>query len=157
MNNPANNPQPAALCSQIAGKGASLDPLALGVLVDSSMKVYLCPQCLALPLGQAPHQRYNQFHVFDSNLLDRDTYHATIPNGSYDVIPNNLLVPTLPTITAAIGADPNLVGMGPYQPGNPNIKTVRVCRITPLPFAYVPIFLPMTSPPGFILRQSILS
>ena len=64
--------------------------------------------------------------MFDGDLLDRDTYHATIPNDSNDMIPNNLLVPTIPTIMTTIGADPNLQGMEPYQVGDPNIETVQV-------------------------------
>ena len=86
------------------------------------MEVYLCPQRVASPLVQVPHQHHNQFYIFDGDLLDQDTYDATIPNDSHDMIPNNLQVPMVPAITAAIGADPYLIGMGPYQIGDPDTE-----------------------------------
>ena len=119
VNNTGNNTVPATLCNQIAAKGANLDPLALTIYHNGVAKIYLCLQRLDQPLGQSAHQHYNTVYTFaDSDLLDNYAYHAIIPNTCYDLIPNSILVPTVPTIMAALGADPNLTTMGPYNPGD---------------------------------------
>ena len=147
--NVGNNVVPATLRNQIAAKGASLDPLALATLHDGKVKVYLCPQRLDQPLGQPPNPRYDTFYAFDGDLLDNVAYHATIPNACYDLIPNTILVSEVPAITAALGGDPNLVTMGPHNPGDANTEAVRVRKIIPIPFAYVPIFLANEVTPRF--------
>ena len=147
--NPGNNIAVATLRNQIAAKGAALDPLALAILSDGKAKVYLCPQRLDQPLGQPPHNRYDTFYAFDGDLLDNIAYHAIIPNGSYDLIVNTVLVADVPTTLAAIGGDPNLTMMGPHNPGDANTEVVRVRRIVPVPFMYVPIFLANEVTPRF--------
>ena len=109
VNNAGNNLGPAILRSQIAAKGANLDPLDIEILHDGVAKVYLCPQNLDHPLGQHQNIRYNKFYVFDGELLYNTTYHAIFPNDGFDIISNNILVPTIPSITAALGGDLGLM------------------------------------------------
>ena len=65
-------------------------------MYDGVMKVYLCPQRLEQPSGQAPHPQYNQFYMFDGDLINRDTYHIFIPNDSYNMIPKTYWYQQLP-------------------------------------------------------------
>ena len=97
----------------------------------------MCPQKLDQPLGQPNNIRYDNLYVFDGNLLDNATYPAILPNDGFDLIPNNILVPTIPDITTALGGDCGLMEMGPYSAGGVNTETVQVQRVTPLPYAYV--------------------
>ena len=107
--NAGNNLGPAIIRSQIAAKEEILDPLGLEILRNGVAKVYLCPQKLDQPLGQPHNVRYHRFYVFDGNLLDKATYHAIIPNDCFNLIPNNILVPTIPAITFALGGDCDLI------------------------------------------------
>ena len=141
VNNGGNNAAPATLQNQIAAKGANLDPLALVILHKGVTKLYLCPQHLDQLLGPPVNPCYDTVYAFDGDLLDNDAYHAIVPNSCYNLIPNSILVPTIPTNTAALGADPNLTQLGSYNPGDTNRETTRVRGIVPIPFAYAPLFL----------------
>ena len=141
VKNYGNNLGPAILRYQIAEKGLNLYPLALSILHDVVAKVYMCPQKLDQPLGQPQNIRYGKLYVFDGNLLDNVTYHAILPNDGFDLIPNKILVPTIPAITAASGSDCGLMEIAPYSAGDVNTETVRVLRVMPLTYAYVLDFL----------------
>ena len=141
VNNAGNNLGLAIIRSQIAAKGVNLDPLALAILHDGVVKVYLCPQNLDQPLGQPHNVLYDKLYVFDSNIRDNYTYHAILPNEGFNLIPNNILVTTFPQITATLGGDRGLREMVPYLAGDVNTETVRVQRVIPLPCASVSAIL----------------
>ena len=110
---------------------------------------FIFPPNLDQPLGQPHDVRYETFYVFDGDLLDNYTYHTILPNDGLVLIPNNILVPTIPAITDAIGGDRGLMEMGPYLAGDANTETVRVRRVIPFPYAYVSAFLSNEVTPRF--------
>ena len=124
VNNAGNNAAPFSLCNQITFKVSNLEPIAFAMLYNAIAKIYLCPQRLDQPSGQQPHVHYKKFYVFDGDLLNNDDYHAILPNDFYDLIPNNILVPTVQTILAALAGNPGLSDMGPYQASDANTESV---------------------------------
>ena len=106
-NNVGNSLTPKEIRSRISGRSTTMDPLALGIFVDGRVQVYLCPQRLDQPLGQPNHVHLNQFYAFDGDLLGSTSYSVHVRDTIYGLIPNSINVPTVATINAAIGGDPN--------------------------------------------------
>ena len=94
-----------------------MDPLAFCILIGGRVQAYLCPQRLDQPLGQPDHLRWNRFYVFDADLLGKTSYSVHICDSIYGLIPNRVNVPTVATVNAGIGGDPNLQQLGPYNDG----------------------------------------
>ena len=148
-NNVGNSLTPEEIRNRINGRSTSMDPLALGVFVAGKVKIYLCPQRLDQPLGQPDHPRWNRFYAFDGDLLGGTSYNVHVRDTVYALIPNSINVPTIATITAAIGGDPNLQQLGPYNDGDAGTEVIRVRRTIVIPFAYVNTFLANEVTPRF--------
>ena len=73
-NNVGNSLTPEEIRNRINGRSTAMDPLALGILADGKIQVYLCPQRLNQPLGQPNHARWGQFYAFDGDLLGATSY-----------------------------------------------------------------------------------
>ena len=58
-------------------------------------------------------------------------------------------VPTVTTVNAAVGGDPNLQQLGLYNNGDAGTEVVRVCRTIVISFAYVNTFLANEVTPRF--------
>ena len=58
-------------------------------------------------------------------------------------------MPTVATINAAIGSDPNLQQLGPYNDGDAGTEVIQVRRTIVIPFAYVNPFLANDVTPQF--------
>jgi hypothetical protein len=87
---------------------------------DSDAKVYLCPKRLDQPLGIVAHTRWNATYAYNGDLLGSTAYNVIVNNAAYELIPNLInVVPTVATtILVAVGGDPALIAMGPYQNGD---------------------------------------
>lgn len=118
-NNAANTPV-ADIRDLVNGRASNMDPLAMIMLVvDSVAKVYLCPKWLDQPLGTVAHTRWNATYAYDGDLLGGTAYNVIVNNAAYELIPNLINVPTVATtILVAVGGDPALIAMGPYQNGD---------------------------------------
>ena len=101
-----------------------MDPLALGILIGGTVQVYLCPQRLDQPLGQPNHARWNRFYAFDGDLLGTTSYSVHVRFTIYGLIPNSVNVPTLATVNAAIGGDPDIQQLGPYNDGDAGTEVI---------------------------------
>ena len=126
-----------------------MDPLALVVLAEGKVKVYLCPQCLDQPLGQWNHVRWNRFYAFDGDLLGATSYNERVHDTIYSLIPNSINVLAIATIIAAGRGDPNLQQMGPYNDGDAGPEVIRVHHTIVIPFAYVNLLLANEVTPRF--------
>ena len=67
----------------------------------------------------------------------------------YSLIPNSINVPTIATINAAIGGDPNLQQLSPYYDGDAGTEVIYVRWTIVIPFAYVNPFLDNNVTPQF--------
>ena len=103
-----NSLTPEEILNRINRRSTAMDPLVFGILVGGKVQVYLCPQHLDQPLGQPDHPRWNRFYTFDDDLLGATSYSVQVCNTIYGLIPNSVNVPTLATVNAAIGGNPNL-------------------------------------------------
>ena len=56
--------------------------------------------------------------------------------GDFNVPNTKVTSPTVDIILAVIVADPDPPQMGPYGPGDANIKPLRIRRICPIPNSY---------------------
>ena len=148
-NNVGNSLTPEEIRSRINGRSTAMDPLALGLLVEGQVRVYLCPQRLDQLLGQPNHHRWNRFYAFDGDLLGTTGYSVHVRDSIYGLIPNSINVPTVATVNAAIGGDPNLQSLGPYNDGDAGTEVIRVRRTIVIPFAYVNTFLVNEVTPRF--------
>ena len=112
-----------------------MDPLALGIFADGRVQVYLCLQRLDQPLGQPNHNHWNHFYAFDGDLLGSTGYSVHVRDTIYRLIPNSINVPTVATITAAIGGDPNLQQLGPYNDGDAGTEVIGYGKLS---LSYLP-------------------
>ena len=148
-NNVGNSLTPEEIRNRINGRSTALDPLALGILVDGRIRAYLCPQRLDQPLGQPNHDGWNLFDAFDGDLLGSTSYSVHVRDTIYSLIPNSINVPTIATINAAIGGDPNLQQLSPYYDGDAGTEVIYVRWTIVIPFAYVNPFLDNDVTPQF--------
>ena len=132
---------PKEIRNHINRRSAAMDPLALGILVDGQVKIYLSPQRLDQPLGQPNHSCWDHFYTFDGYLLGSTSYSVYVRDTIYGLILNSINVPTVATINAAISGDQNLQQLGTYNNGDTGTKVIRVQWTIVIPFAYVNAFL----------------
>ena len=151
--NANNNLTPAELRARVSGRANNLDPQAMCTFVDGTTRVYLCPKTLEQPLGAPNHPRWDTTYAFDGDLLEGTPYNVILSNNDYNLITNIIDVPTVATITAAIGGDPTLERMGPYINGDAGTEIVRLRKIVPIPFAYTNIFLTNDVTPRFYFER----
>ena len=147
--NANNNVNPPELRALVNGRANNMDAQAMGYLVDNVVRVILCPKSLEQPLGSAAHTRWNTMYAFDGDLLGNTAFNVVVDNGIWGLIPNIVDVPTVGTITAAVGGDPGLEFMGPYVNGDAGTETIRVRKIIPIPHIYTNIFLTHEVTPRF--------
>ena len=147
--NANNNINPVDLRALVNGRANNMDPQAMGVLVDNTVKVLVCPKALEQPLGAAAHPRWNTMYAFDGDLLGGTAFNVVVDPGTFALIPNIVDVPSVATITAAIAGDPTLNFMGPYVNGDAGTETIRVRKIIPIPHIYTNIFLTHEVTPRF--------
>ena len=148
-NNVGNSLTPKEIQNCINGRSTAMDPLGLGILVEGKIKVYLCPQQLDQPLGQPDHARWGRFYAFDGDLLGTTSYNVHVCDTIYGLIPNILNVPNVAMIVAAVGGNPNLQQLGPYNDGDAGTKVICVRRTIVVPFAYFNAFLANEVTPRF--------
>ena len=74
-------------------------------------------------------------------MLGSTSYSVHVRDTIYGLIPNSINVPTVATITAAIGGDPNLQQLGPYNNGDASTEVIWIRRTIVIPFAYINLFL----------------
>ena len=148
-NNVGNSLTPEEIRNQINGRPTAMDPLALVVLIGGKVQVYLCPQRLDQLLGQPNHACWNRFYAFDSDLLGTTSYSVHIQDTIYGLIPNIVNVPTVATVNAAIGGDPDIQQLGPYNDGDTGTEVIQVRRAIVILFAYVNTFLANEVTPRF--------
>ena len=151
--NANNNTNPPELRALVNGRANNMDAQAMGILVDNVMKVILCPKTLEQPLGTAAHGRWNTMYAFDGDMLGGTAFNVVVDPGVWGLIPNIVDVPTVGTITAAVGGDPTLDFMGPYANGDAGTETLRVRKIIPLPHLYTNIFLTHEVTPRFYFES----
>ena len=147
--NANNNVTPNDLRALVNGRANNMDPQAVGILVEGTVRVLLCPKMMEQPLGSPAHARWNTMYAFDGDLLGGTIFNVEVDQIAFSLIPNIVDVPTIPTIVAAIGGDPALNRMGPYNNGDAGTETIRVRKIIPIPFCYTNIFLTQAVTPRF--------
>ena len=140
-NNVGNRLTPEEIRNQINRRSTAMDPLALGILAEGKVQVYLCPQRLDQPLGQPDHAQWNRFYAFDDDLLGTTGYSVHVRDTIYGLIPNSVNVPTIATVNVAIGGDPNIQQLGPYNNGDAGTEVIQDRRTIVIPFSYVNAFL----------------
>ena len=69
------------------------------------------------------------------------SYIVHVQDTIYGLIPNSVNVPTVATVNAAIGSDPNLQQLGPCNDGDAGTEVIWVRHTIVIPFAYVNVFL----------------
>ena len=82
-------------------------------------------------------------------MLGTTSYSVHVRDTIYGLIPKSINVPTIATANAAIGGDPNLQQLGPYNDGDAGTEVIRVCRTIVIPLAYVNTFLANNITPQF--------
>ena len=145
-----NNPTPRELRDLIAAAGSQGHPIALGLINEGTMKVYLCPTRYERSLGAPVTNFDNLTYAFDGDLYNNQGISVEINNSFYDLAdPNSILVPTVVNIVNQIAADPLLNIFDPLTAADAETEPMKCRLITPIPFKYVPIFLANEVTPRF--------
>ena len=141
-NNIANASTPASVRDTIAASGAQRMPLALGLLVNNILRVYLCPQRFDPALSVTlPPTISGKMFIFDGELYRNSSVSVDMRNTVFNLCASNVLVPSIAMIRAALVTDPTVDLLGPYTAANADTDTICTRYIVPIPFCYVPLFL----------------
>ncbi len=90
------------------------------------------------PFGQPPNPLTQAYLAFTGEVYQASAQMVQITPDTFFGSTGNVVVPTIPTITALLVASPN--GMiGPFLPDDPDTEVINTRRAVPVPFAYVPL------------------
>ena len=150
INANANNATPAQLRNLIAAAGAQRQPLALAIINDDKVHVFICPTRCELTLGAAPSVLDGRTFAFDGDLFNNQGLNVEIQDHHYNyATQQQSLVPTVPHIVTQLAADPLLELFDPFVAGAANTEAIKTRCIVPLPFKYVPLFLATVVTPRY--------
>ena len=141
VNNAQNGVTPSSLRDFIAAAGAQNHLSALGLFSGGVLHPYVCPVRVDRALGAPASTLDGKLYAFDNDLHRNQGSTVEITNGYFNLVPNTVLVSTVPNILTELAADPTLETLGPYANGDANTQVVRSRYIIPIPFKYVNIFL----------------
>jgi len=141
INNAQNGVPPASLRDFIAAAGAQNLPSALGLFSNGALRPYVCPARVDRALGAPASPLDGKLYAFDNDLHRNHGHTVEISNHYFNLVPNTVLVSTVPNILAELAADPLLMALGPHAAGDANTEVVRSRYVIPIPFKYVNIFL----------------
>jgi hypothetical protein len=143
INNAQNGvtPSMSSLRDFIAAAGAQNLPSALGLFSNGVLRPYICPARVDRALGAPASPLDGKLYAFDNDLHRNQGSTVEITNGYFNLVPNTVLVSTVPNILTELAADPALETLRPYANGDANTQVVRSRYLIPIPFKYVNIFL----------------
>ena len=83
-----------------------------------------------------------KYFAFDGELIYNQGSLLEIPTTALHETTNQVLVRTIHALKAALAGDtdPSLL-VGPFVAGDADTESVLVCKIVPIPFQYVGLFL----------------
>ena len=142
INQGAQNATPAQVRDSLTNSTNNLEPIAIVLLQEGAARTYLLPLRMTSTLGrQYPAHIDGRMFALDGDLHRNCPLVVELPDMLFNLIGNQVLVPTVAHITAQLGADPNLNLMGPYNNGDANTEVIRTRSVVTIPFPYVQIFL----------------
>lgn len=93
---------------------------------------------VAAEFGQPITPLTNTHLGFTGEVFNGNIQVLQVPGDTFFSTTLDIVVPTIPTITALLAASQN--GMiGPFNRNDPNTEVIRTLRAVPIPYAYVPL------------------
>ena len=155
INNPARV-QPAVVRAMVAAATNNQEALLFCILHGGKTRSYLCPQKMENTVGtQFPTHLVNKYIAFDGDLHPNNGVNVELSNGMFDLLNNQVLVPTVDHITAQLAADATIEMFGPFQAGDANTQVARTRSIIVIPFRYSQLFLTYKQHQNTILKPFI--
>jgi hypothetical protein len=142
INNAQNGVNPSSLHDFIAAAGAQNLPSALGLFSNGVLHPYICPARVDRALGASASPLDGKLYAFNNDLHRNQGSAVEISNHYFNLVPNTVMVSTVPNILTELAADPTLETLGPYVNGDANTEVVHSRYLIPILFNYVNIFLP---------------
>jgi len=150
INANVNNATPAQLRNLIAAAGAQRQPLALALMNNDKAHIFICPIHVELTLGSPPSPLDGRTFAFDGDLFNNQGLNVEMVDDHYNYATQHpMLVPNVAHILTQLAADPLLELFDPFLPAAANTEAVKVRRLIPIPFKYVPIFLATAVTPRY--------
>lgn len=125
INNANQNLTPAAVQNLVLSAQGAM-PLLL--LHGNLVHVYLQPTMFHARLGLPATEWDNCMFITKGDLINNHPITANWSSDFFHQIPNQVLVPTVNTITNAFAADPTTTNFGPYADGDNGIEIVKARR-----------------------------
>ena len=92
---------------------------------------------------------------FEGEVVGNNTVVSVIPQDVFHLPTNTIMVATVPTILAALAANPALPLMGPWANTDANVEGRKVRKLVPIPHLLVPNFL--AKPDGITPQEFVLT
>ena len=111
------------------------------MIVNGVARPNFPPQSFGQTLDAPTSPLYGHIFAFYGYIHQNQGFNIKIPDALFNLVPNQILVPTLFTILTKLIADTNLEMFGPYKASDQGTNIVRAGTSIPTPFTYINVFL----------------
>ena len=141
INNPATNTTTEAIKNRIAISGAQRLPIAVTIISGGKARAYSFLFWYEDGLTQAHPDLADKYFGVEWELFNKHPHVVEINQSVFHLITNYAVVPTVATIAAEFAADPAVAQLGPYAVQDAGTKSVKTCKIAPIPHSLIETWL----------------
>ena len=134
-----DNVDSTTLKNRLAASGESDELMGVTISSGGKSRAYISPFRYGSTINNVAHQ--DMLLGFEGEVVGNNTVVSVIPPDVFHLPTNTIMVATVPTILAALAANPALPLMGPWANTDANVEGRKVRRVVPIPHFLVPNFL----------------
>ena len=141
LNNGGNNTATAQLRDALVHTGNERQLIATTIMSGGQARAYVCPFRWDDGLVHQNPTLANKYFAIEGELVGDHGHTVEIDRGVFDLLHNQVAVPSTATILAAYAADATTTQMGPYTAQDAGTEIVKTRRIVPIPHSLVGAWL----------------
>ena len=133
LNNAGANTPTGDLRNMLAISGAQQLLMAVTIISGGRARAYICPFRWEDGLTNNNPALTNKNFALEGELIGSQGHTVEFDRGVFDLLQQQVAVPTVTTIQAAYAADVNATQLGPYTTADAGTEIVKTRRIVPIP------------------------
>ena len=137
LNNAGANTTTAGIRDALAASGSQHLLIAVTIVAGGKARAYVCPFRWEDGLTNNNPALVNKYFALEGELIGSQGHTVEIDRGVFDLLNQQVAVPTVATILAAYAADATAAQLGPYTAADAGTEIVKTRRIVPIPHVLV--------------------
>ena len=104
-------------------------------------------------MNAPPYPLHGCMFAFDRDFHQKQGSNIKITDALFNLVPNQIIVPTEAIILTQLSDDPTLEILVPYQAGDQGTAILRANAVIPAPFTYVNVFIATDVTPAYLFNH----